>query len=234
MKPGRGPAAVLEEDDFRAAVDAIVQRDFFPDLVELQAENLGVPVARAGAAAGAAGGPSLNEFLRTHISEDSASFSRLLTEENQRRSSSSTTGGQLRLLGRPQLRNALMFAPDGLSAPQRAPDGRIVHRNTRLPEDAAGDPGDAESVVSDASTAGYQTPVIRGYKMVDPDGPRRRARYRAARTLPQRAAMLSPAAHRLLGRSPGRGAGSQSPAAGAGSSESLRRAYNSPYVRRPS
>ncbi|KAJ1728937.1 hypothetical protein LPJ61_003775 [Coemansia biformis] len=257
---------VLEEDSFRASVDAIVERDFFPDLPRLQAENQSTPAVRTAGPA-AASGVSLAEFLRTHVSEDSASFSRLLREENQQRGTgqSSTHGGPLRLQAGRQPRNALMFAPDGLSSVRQAAGERIVCRNTRMPEGAAAeDAEDAGSVFSDASTAGYRTPMLNGYKMVDPEelgrsgrtrfhirpasareraalrlahaqpGPRGRLSspgQTAASATPQRAAMLSPAAQQLLGRSSGRGVNLESLAARAGS-DSLRRAYNSPYARR--
>ncbi|KAJ2781573.1 hypothetical protein H4R18_002805 [Coemansia javaensis] len=267
-------AVVLEEDRFRAAVDALVERDFFPGLQRLQAESQGGPVERADVPE-AAEGATLDGFLRTHVGEDYASFSRLLRDENQRREAArarALAGGQQQrqqqrrgplLLSSARPRNALMFAPSGIEpaddAAAAAAGRRIVHSNTRMPEGDAsgGDADDAASVASEASTAGYRTPVINGYRMVDPVGLREERRFRiqeasprevAAQRLgrrrrrhgeqpraghssgtPARAALLSPAAQRLLGRSSsGRSAAPEAPG-----DDSLRRAYNSPYTRRP-
>ncbi|KAJ2611594.1 hypothetical protein H4S08_003081 [Coemansia sp. RSA 1365] len=239
-KDSDNTAVVLEEDEFRASVDAIVARDFFPDLYHTtgRAENK----------------DSLDEFLRKNISDDNASFSSLLRDENAQRQAKhkKVFGTQAQLESHVQQRNALMFAPDGLKQNTTVKENRIMHHNTRF-ENIQLDNDDMESVISEISTAGYKTPEIRGYKMVDepvrvggrrfeikPATPRELTGQQLAKpkhsatknSKDNTLAMLSPAAQRLLERSSGkRTAGnSQSPRE---SDETLRRAYNSPYVRRP-
>ncbi|KAJ2159681.1 hypothetical protein GGF46_002853 [Coemansia sp. RSA 552] len=253
-KDGGHTAVVLEEDDFRARVDAIVGRDFFPDLRLPQQEghmiSTGAPVADAG-------GPSvsLDEFLRTHTSEDNASFSTLLRRENQMRRDQQAqrcapaAQNRIAMAGG---RNALMFAPDGVRPAAAADERRILHCNTRMP--AGGQDDSDDDTVSVATTAGYMTPEINGYRMVGsrsqrrgfeikPQTPRELAGLRLAQqgsprtlqkarrpTTPQRRAeTLSPAARKLLGTTSHQ---LGSPIRSRHDGDSLRRAYNSPYARR--
>ncbi|PIA15715.1 hypothetical protein COEREDRAFT_81839 [Coemansia reversa NRRL 1564] len=241
-KDSDNTAVVLEEDEFRATVDAIVARDFFPDLYHT--------------AGRIESKESLDEFLRKNISDDNASFSSLLRDENAQRQAKhkKVFGTQARLRSGTQQRNALMFAPDGLK--QKSPtvkEKRIMHHNTRFEDVQLDNDDDMESVMSEISTAGYKTPEIGGYKMVDepvrvggrrfeikPATPRELTGQQLAKpkqpttkiSSDSTSAMLSPAARRLLERSSGkRTAGnSQSPRE---NDETLRRAYNSPYARRP-
>ncbi|KAJ2724036.1 hypothetical protein GGI07_002241 [Coemansia sp. Benny D115] len=230
-------AVVLDEDEFRERVSQIVARDFFPDLERLRAANEALATGTAVLAvhhpktdeqpAEDAEHQGLDGFLDTHVSEDTASFKRLLEEENQqRRDAYQRIHGQKLLLthsdrkdaeGQRALalaleppstaRNALIFGPADMPPPARkkAPDSasstaasgrsgsdssskQIVHRNTRFPDNwhgsatgvfcAEDDFADTVSEVgSEASTAGYSTPVIRGYRMIsEPDSSRRRTK----------------------------------------------------------
>ncbi|KAJ2355698.1 hypothetical protein GGF43_002533, partial [Coemansia sp. RSA 2618] len=166
-------AVVLEEEEYRASIDSIIERDFFPDLQRLQAENQGKFITDFhSVATNAETKQSLDEFLHTHTSEDNASFAKLLKSENQRReiayqkkysTNRRITAGSSDTLRR----NALMFAPDGITVTRPTDEQRkmIVHKNTRLAEPC--DVDDTESVASETTTAGYRTPEINGYKMVD-------------------------------------------------------------------
>ncbi|KAJ2221062.1 hypothetical protein IW143_001977 [Coemansia sp. RSA 520] len=248
-KQGRA-ATILEEDEFRASIDAIVERDFFPELRQLRAENqetcfddfLTDNVSKSETK------QSLDEFLRTHTSEDNASFSKLLKGENERRQSTydATFNANRRLTAgtsKDTRRNTLMYTPNGIAPKQLAGERKqIIHRNTRLSEPV--DMDDAESVFSDVTTAGYRTPEINGYKMVNTPERHQRGFAIAPQTLREQTGLrlasrpstprksykktdvLSPAAQRLLGRSQKRH--DTSPP-----NNSLRSAYNSPYVRRP-
>ncbi|KAJ2501411.1 hypothetical protein GGH96_001934 [Coemansia sp. RSA 1972] len=247
-KQGR-TATVLEEDEFRASIDAIVERDFFPELRQLRAENQETCFDGflADNASKSETKQSLDEFLRTHTSEDNASFSKLLKAENQRRQSTydAAFNANRRLTAgtsKDTQRNALMYMPNGIAPKQLAGERKlIIHRNTRLSEPV--DMDDTESVFSDVTTAGYRTPEINGYKMVNTPERRQRGFVIAPQTLREQTGLrlasrpstprksykktdvLSPAAQRLLGRSQDRHDTLPN--------NSLRSAYNSPYVRRP-
>ncbi|KAI8323015.1 hypothetical protein GQ54DRAFT_126402 [Martensiomyces pterosporus] len=197
------PVEILEEDEFTTRVSRLIERDFFPTLRQLRADNQALEtgsafIANTDTADGSEGSKdalSLDAFLSTHTSEDNASFKELLGEDNRRRDdryrrafgvAENEEGRQPKLLTHGSSssgvvgswkytpRNALMFVPEALPGGsdlgQQRNEKRIVHRNTRMPEEP--EISDAVSVVTDgsvASTAGYATPVIRGYKMVDPD-----------------------------------------------------------------
>ncbi|KAJ2850670.1 hypothetical protein IWW36_001714 [Coemansia brasiliensis] len=237
--------AVLEEDEFRATIDQIIERDFFPDIRKLRVEKrelVGSSI-EADDLPEPASKQSLDGFLSTHTSEDNASFSKLLAAENKRRQERISSKRRLTMGGNPGCsRNALMFMPDGIAKPPVANDKQIIYQNTRFSETDV-DIDDLESVISEATTAGYKTPEINGYRMVDlptgfsiaPRTPRELAGLRLASPSAKRkgakppsksasrADMLSPAAQRLLGRSQKYKSSADN---------SIRSAYNSPYVRR--
>ncbi|KAJ2369938.1 hypothetical protein H4S02_001813 [Coemansia sp. RSA 2611] len=237
-QPAVSTVAVLEEDEYRASIDHIIRRDFFPDLQRLEAENQGCLIEQSdGDAADFKPEQSLDAFLQTHTSEDNASFSRLLLSENSRRQAArhkaSSTHRRIAHSGR----NALMCGPDGIAPRNPRGRGKIVHSNTRLGGDIE-DMDDAASEISETTTAGYATPTINGFRMVDtperrgfsiaPRSRREQAGLRLGGQTPDRragrdASWLSPAGLRLLGRSQRGSRG-----------DDLRSVYNSPYVRRPS
>ncbi|KAJ2078711.1 hypothetical protein H4R24_004290 [Coemansia sp. RSA 988] len=123
-----------------------------------------------------------------------------------------------------------MFAPSGLKQDaSAASEKRIMHHNTRFENVHLHTDDDMESVMSEISTAGYRTPDIRGYKMVDeptkaggrrfeikPATPRELTGQRLAKprqptktassssSNSSTSAMLSPAARQLLDRSSGK------------------------------
>ncbi|KAI9469572.1 hypothetical protein LPJ78_001066 [Coemansia sp. RSA 989] len=236
----RPKVAVLEEDEYRATIDQIIERDFFPDIRRLQAEKKELVDGTVEPAdlPEPASKQSLNEFLSTHTSEDNASFSKLLATENKRRQARRIgLQNQLTMGNSPGTsRNALMFMPDGITKQSVASDKQIVYQNTRFAETL--DVDDLESVISEATTTGYRTPEINGYRMVDsprgfsiaPRTPRELAGLQLASPSKRKTSskpanrkdMLSPAAQRLLGRS------QKSNSA----DNSIRSAYNSPFVRR--
>ncbi|KAJ2451082.1 hypothetical protein EV183_003854 [Coemansia sp. RSA 2336] len=236
----RPNVAVLEEDEYRATIDQIIERDFFPDIRKLQAEKneLVDATAEPEELPASTSKQSLNEFLSTHTSEDNASFSKLLATENKKRQAKRIgLQNQLTMGKTPgHARNALMFMPDGITRQPVASDKQIVYQNTRFAELLDAD--DLDSVISETTTAGYRTPEINGYKMVDsprgfsiaPRTPRELAGLRLASPAKRKASpksagrkdMLSPAAQRLLGRS------QKSNSA----LNSIRTTYNSPLARR--
>ncbi|KAJ1960520.1 hypothetical protein GGI12_003751 [Dipsacomyces acuminosporus] len=306
-RQGNAEAKVLEEDEFTEQLGKLIERDFYPELRQLRAENAALEngavfIADTDEANEDAEetDQSLDTFLNTHTSEDNASFKRLLDEENKQRDekyqqifgapSSSTTSGQrlalegkgvesTKLLTRKDHsqssgvvaswkytpRNALMFAPKahvsqagGVGDGQISSEKRILHHNTRLPADP--DIPDTASIATEASstvsTAGYSTPLINGYKMVDPDTPSSSTRGFRIMPTPRRELagrrlankskqkpfkrdhasgpaksplLLSPAARQLLERtSAGKSPFSRS--AANTPDDMLRKSYNSPYV----
>ncbi|KAJ1940208.1 hypothetical protein EC988_007100, partial [Linderina pennispora] len=170
------------EDEFTEKLDGIIERDFFPDLKQLRAENraleIGADVAKPDVSDTNISA-SLTEFLDTYTSEDSASFKLLLHIENknrnERRTKASgpgsgtsnqlapgTNNGQRKRLQawKYNPRNALMFMPDGRHAECGTSDKRIVYQNTRMPPPA--EIRDDMSVMSEETDYGYSTPLING------------------------------------------------------------------------
>ncbi|ORX74319.1 hypothetical protein DL89DRAFT_280755 [Linderina pennispora] len=86
---------ILDEDEFTERLDGIIERDFFPDLKQLRAENraleIGADVAKPDVSDTKVS-VSLGEFLDTYTSEDSASFKRLLQIENKSRNEPANEG----------------------------------------------------------------------------------------------------------------------------------------------
>ncbi|KAJ2002444.1 hypothetical protein H4R26_003606 [Coemansia thaxteri] len=198
---------VLDEHAFTSRVRQIVQRDFFPGVQQ-------------GSRRAAAPAETLGGFLQRHTSEDNARFRRLVDGEARRRDDRHS-----RMYGAHagRRRCALLLEPAGERPCRVAADSRvIVHRNTRLPDQAQAEGEDEESA-SDGEEAAA-TPVIGGFRMLREPGsgggggfrlaapsPRELAALRLAkRAAPQRPARqapdaLSPAARRLLlhaGRTP--------------------------------
>lgn len=173
---------VLEEDAYVGAVDAIIKRDFFPDLLP---DNAPVPDAR------------LNEFVATHTSEDNASFNDIIDRQNAalregtrwmdaksdgvRRAADLRDRLQLPAahddddprpkcleFGAYQPQNALMFNAS-TEHPHVIVDrgDRVAPENTRLRESCSSSMSDATSATIDSGVQdGSATPTIRGYKPV--------------------------------------------------------------------
>ncbi|KAJ2684803.1 hypothetical protein IWW39_004696 [Coemansia spiralis] len=207
MGKKRQKVTVLSEAKFKSGVDAIVQRDFFPLAGKRRKQ----------------GGATLEEYLRTHTSEDNARFQRIVgSDKAQRDERHSRVFGSAQ--GRSHGRSGLLLEPRPSAASGSVGAGSrvIVAENTRL---AAQPPGEEleEDDTDDESVIGGYRMLSGGFRLAAPS-PRELVALRLGKR-PTRAnassarLALSPAAHRLL----------QLPAApGSGSDLDLRRAYGSP------
>ncbi|KAJ2785743.1 DiGeorge syndrome critical region protein 14 [Coemansia interrupta] len=253
MNP-KSKALVLSEEEYRRGLSQIISRDFFPDLRRLEAENQALQVGSSGSGditpsvvppAGEANPQSLDQYLSTYTSSDTASFHRLFDLETAKRQEKRT-----QLLGarKPNVLHGNQLPPR--AARGGAPEARCVSRGRRIVYENTrfGDPrvwddvDDCGSVAgSDVVVEGGMTPVINGYRMVrSPRGRRGRKKGGEGGVGPAARGLLSPAGRRLLagavrgggaaGSSPARHAASRDPTASGG--DPLRRAYNSPYARR--
>jgi hypothetical protein len=143
----------LSEEEFVAAVDAIVQRDFFPDLPRLREESGG-----DGSGSRMAPGMRLDEFLERYESEDNASYARLAERDARRAArrpvaawaaqserTNEERRAQAALPGAPdtlliawphRAQNAMFFHPAADAGSQQKTVQRplVVHEATRLDE----------------------------------------------------------------------------------------------------
>ncbi|KAJ2338027.1 hypothetical protein GGH91_004944, partial [Coemansia sp. RSA 2671] len=198
---------VLSEAKFKSGVDAIVQRDFFPSEGKRRKQ----------------GGATLEEYLRTHTSEDNARFQRIVgSDKAQRDERHSRVFGSAQ--GRSHGRSGLLLEPrpSAASASVGAGPRVIVAENTRLAAQAPGEELEEDDTDDESVVGGYRM-LSGGFRLAAPS-PRELVALRLGKR-PTRAnassarLALSPAAHRLL----------QLPAApGRGSDLDLRRAYGSP------
>ncbi|KAJ1723680.1 hypothetical protein LPJ53_002012 [Coemansia erecta] len=273
--------SVLSEEEYKRGLSQIISRDFFPDLRRLQAENQTLQTG-SGNKNNSSSTPSallpatpltdtssqsLDQYLSSHMSEDTASFRQLLDREAAKRQKKKALlmgSRKPNLLHGNELHAGLLT--DGGPKPLNSSSGeRIVYENTRFSdhEGVWDDVDDCESVAGSEITVDDEaTPVINGYRMVRspaaekksgfvirPETPRERVARQAGGSRKKEKVeekvprgMLSPAAQRLLASATKGSRGrSSSPAHGAsravgdkGSGDDmLRRAYNSPYARRP-
>ncbi|KAJ1796402.1 hypothetical protein LPJ75_007245 [Coemansia sp. RSA 2598] len=186
---------VLAEEEYKEALSQIIQRDFFPDLPRLQAENQ----VYGGEASNTPTAPvqkerffsptgaekmTLSGFLSTHTTEDNASFQGILDAENagrpQRQKSTCRPPGNLSSASLLRT-NPLLLMPEDSSkhlGTERSTrtGGRIVYENTRFGENNGGsgfahDRGEIDTDSEDSESAEASTPVINGYRMIkEPSG----------------------------------------------------------------
>ncbi|KAJ2252711.1 hypothetical protein GGI13_003115 [Coemansia sp. RSA 455] len=232
--------AVLSEEKFTSGIDAIIQRDYFPLILDGEQQR------RQGAQTGRHSSGTLEEYLRTHTSEDNASFRRMVNSDKRRRDERYS-----RVFGSGQRSHSrsgfLLEPPSAAAGCVRGSWRGIVHRNTRLPAQSSGlslEDEDDDDRDGEESVAG--TPVIGGYRLLRDAGDSGGSGFRLAAPSPRELAALrlgkrptqasvvrtsngrsplSPAAHRLLLLQSGR-RGPTTPRSG--SDLDLRRAYNSP------
>ncbi|KAG5517942.1 hypothetical protein PMAC_000397 [Pneumocystis sp. 'macacae'] len=77
--------AVLDEDAYQQALSDIIKRDFFPDLLDMEAADPALsPHTLSPDTAHVTRNLSLDQFLAKYTSEDNASFADLLARHNQR------------------------------------------------------------------------------------------------------------------------------------------------------
>ncbi|KAJ2372295.1 hypothetical protein H4S02_009257, partial [Coemansia sp. RSA 2611] len=169
------------------------------------------------------GGATLEEYLRTHTSEDNARFQRIVgSDKAQRDERHSRVFGSAQ--GRSHGRSGLLLEPRPSAASGSVGAGSrvIVAENTRLAAQAPGEELEEDDTDDESVIGGYRM-LSGGFRLAAPS-PRELVALRLGKR-PTRAnassarLALSPAAHRLL----------QLPAApGRGSHLDLRRAYGSP------
>ncbi|KAJ1894050.1 hypothetical protein GGI09_007576 [Coemansia sp. S100] len=242
MTKKKRTVAVLSEEKFTAGIDAIIQRDYFPRTLDGEQQR------RQGAQSARQSSGTLEEYLRTHTSEDNASFRRMVDSGKRRRDERYS-----RVFGsgqRSHSRSGFLLEPPSAAAAAECVRGSsrgIVHKNTRLPTQSSGlslEEDDDDDRDDEESVAG--TPVIDGYRLLRDAGDSGGSGFRLAAPSPRELAALrlgkrptqasvvrasngrsplSPAAHRLLLLQSGR-RGLTTPRSG--SDLDLRRAYNSP------
>ncbi|KAJ1847508.1 hypothetical protein LPJ73_004236 [Coemansia sp. RSA 2703] len=236
MEPG-SKRKVLSEEKYKSALSQIIERDFFPDLRRLQAERQALLQTSISPLKQPADTPpaetidqSLDQFLSSHVSEDTASFRRLFDAETAKRKEKRAQllgARKANLLHGNEQHTGLIKGPaQTLFLSCGSSEKSIAYENTRFSDKDGvwGDFDDCESVAgSEMTVDGDATPVINGYRMVSspsvgkragfvirPETPRERVARQAAggggggrkRSGDEKAGrgMLSPAGQRLLGR----------------------------------
>ena len=153
--------SVVSEESYEAALDLIIERDFFPDLKQFKDENKSIFPELASSSSSSSSRldgstddkltpreeESLDEFLTRIVSEDDASFAELLERDRIRIRDKCKQFffSQLQCEEREQIefrrprglgpegKNSLMYVPDGLEQ-EASVKPNILHRNTRIPQ----------------------------------------------------------------------------------------------------
>ena len=145
---------VVTEESYEAALDNIIERDFFPDLKEIKERNNQIPGYSSKRESEVDPdvlpheGESLDQYLAKTVSEDDASFKELIEKDKARirekcewfynLESTDDESKQIefkkpnRLLM--QGRNALMYVPDGIEQDDLTKPN-ILHVNTRISQE---------------------------------------------------------------------------------------------------
>lgn len=207
----------MEEDEFRAKIDHIVARDFYPDLLDTADTST-----------------SLDEFLSANTSLDNQRFRQLMDTERGQRADKHD-----KMFGKGSRSNPRLLEPPSSSSVRRSAvasiggNGGIVYRNTRFPpgylekydnigSDSGSGSGSEEEEEQEeqdkaAQAVAYRIPPVSARERAGQkaSASTRKTKAASSKTASDRQLLLSPAAQRLLNKS---------------TSSSFRNIYGSPYT----